>query len=86
MCRGPGTIRRPVVYDSTALPTELPRQLRFRYYITKSCFPQEKGVLFSYSGLEEQYLDRLITCRHPCKSGTRNTKLRVDHKFSFPQY
>jgi hypothetical protein len=26
------------------------------------------------SGLEEQYLDRLITCRRPCKSGTRNNE------------
>src|SRR3989344_3442758 len=26
MCRGTGTIRRPVGYDSTALPTELPRR------------------------------------------------------------
>lgn len=28
-----------------------------------------------HSGLEEQYLDRLITCRRPCKSGTRNNQM-----------
>lgn len=31
-------------------------------------------VRLNDSGLEEQYLDRLITCRHPCKSDTRNKK------------